>query len=124
MSGIKSIYVDSSACVRVKWGEGEQFRIDSRVRQGSIMFSGLFSVYMDGAMKEVKIMMRRREVRFLEDAREWRFPGLLYADDLVPSGESKEDLRAILGRFAEVCRRRGLKCNADKSKVMVLNGEE
>ena len=28
------------------------------------------------------------------------------------------------GRFAEVCRRRGLKVNACKSKVMVLNGEE
>ena len=29
-----------------------------------------------------------------------------------------------MGRFAEVCRRRGLKVNAGKSKVMVLNGEE
>ena len=31
---------------------------------------------------------------------------------------------AILGRFFEVCRRRGLKVNSGKSKVMVLNGEE
>ena len=30
----------------------------------------------------------------------------------------------MMGRFAEVCRRRGLKVNAGKSKVMVLNGEE
>ena len=30
----------------------------------------------------------------------------------------------MVGRFAEVCRRRGLKFNAGKSKVMVLNGEE
>ena len=29
-----------------------------------------------------------------------------------------------MGRFAEVCRRRRLKFNAGKSKVMVLNGEE
>ena len=29
LSGIKSMYVDSSACVRVKWGESEQFKIDS-----------------------------------------------------------------------------------------------
>ena len=27
-------------------------------------------------------------------------------------------------RFAEVCRRRGLKVNGFKGKVMVLNGEE
>ena len=31
LSGIKSMYVDSSACVRIKGGESEQFRIDSGV---------------------------------------------------------------------------------------------
>ena len=61
---------------------------------------------------------------FLEDGREWRLPALLYADDLVHCGESQEDLRATVERFAEVCRRRGLKVNTGKSKVMVLNGEE
>ena len=37
LSGIKSMYIDSSACVRIKGGESEQFRIDSGVRQGCIM---------------------------------------------------------------------------------------
>ena len=36
MSEIQSMYVDSSACVRVKGGESEWFRIDSRMRQGYI----------------------------------------------------------------------------------------
>ena len=39
-------------------------------------------------------------------------PGFLYADELVLCIESEEDLRAILGRFVEVCRRGGLKFNA------------
>ena len=56
--------------------------------------------------------------------REWRLPGLLYADDWVLCGELEEDLRVMVGRFAEVCRRRGLKVDGGKSKVMVLNGEE
>ena len=30
----------------------------------------------------------------------------------------------MVGWFAEVCRKRGLKVNASKSKVMLLNGEE
>ena len=30
----------------------------------------------------------------------------------------------MVGQFAEVCRKRGLKVKAGKSKVMVLNGEE
>ena len=51
-------------------------------------------------------------------------PGLLHADDLVPCGESEEDLRVMAGWFAEVCRRRELKVKASKGKVMVLNVEE
>ena len=80
----------------------------------------LFNVYVDGVMKEVKMGMGRREVSFLEDEREWRLPGLLYADDLVPCGESEEDLRVMVERLAEVCKIRGLKVNAGKTKVMVL----
>ena len=51
-------------------------------------------------------------------------PDLLYADDLVLCGESEEDMREMVGRFVEECRRRGLKMNAWKSKAMVLGGEE
>ena len=50
--------------------------------------------------------------------------GLLYADDLVLCSESDEDLRPMVGRLAEVCRGRGMKLNAGKSKVIVLDGEE
>ena len=42
----------------------------------------------------------------------------------VRCGESEEDLSVMVGQFAEMCRRRGLKVNVGKSKVMVLNGEE
>ena len=47
---------------------------------------------------------------------EWRLPGLSYADDLVLCSESEEDLRAMVGQFAEVCRRGGLKVNEGKRK--------
>ena len=78
---------------------------------------------MDVVIK-VKMGMERRGVRFQEERREQRLPGLLYADDLVLCGESEEDLRAMVRRFAEVFRRRGLKVNAGKSKVIVLGGEK
>ena len=70
MSGIKSMYVDSSSCVRVKGSESNRFRIDSGVRQGCTMSPWLFNVYMDGMIKEVKIRMGQREVRLLKDGRE------------------------------------------------------
>ena len=78
---------------------------------------------MGAVMKEVKMGMRRRGVTFMEEGRELRLPGLLYSDDLVLCGERVEDLRVMLGWFAEVCRR-GLKFNAGKNKVMALNREE
>ena len=58
-----------------------------------------------------------------EDGREWMLPGILYADDLVLCGELEEEIWAVVICFVEVCRR-GLKINADKNKIMVLNGEE
>ena len=122
LNGVISMYVNSLVCVRVKGCESECFRIDSGVRQVDIRSLCLFNVYMDVVMKELKMGIGRRGVRFQEEGREWRLPGLLYADDLVLYGESEEDLRLIVGRFIEVCRRRGLKCNAGKSKVMMLAG--
>ena len=52
--------------------------------------------------------MGRSGVKYLEEGREWRLTSLLYADDLVVCGEMEEDMRALVGRFAEVCMRRGL----------------
>ena len=60
----------------------------------------IFNVFIDGMIKEVKMGLWKRGVRFMGDGREWIFPGLLYAGDLVLCGESEEDLRAMLGRFA------------------------
>ena len=39
-------------------------------------------------MKEAKRGMGRMGVKFLEEGREYRLAGLLYADDLVLCGES------------------------------------
>ena len=70
VGNVKSIFGDSLSCVRVKWGESEWFKIDNGVRKGNIMSPWIFNVYMDAVMKEVKMGMGRRGVRFLEDGRE------------------------------------------------------
>ena len=83
------MYVDSLPCVRVKGSKSEWFKRDSGVRQGCIMSHWLLNVYMDAMVKEVKMGIGRR--------REWKLPGLLYADNLVLCGESKESLMAMVG---------------------------
>ena len=47
----------------------------------------------------------------------------MYADDLDLCGESEEELKGMVGLF-DGCRRRELKVNAGKSKVIILNREE
>ena len=104
MNGIKIIYVNSLACVRVKGSESK----------GCIISPWFFSERSEEVVENGNG----------EEGREWGLPGFLYADDLVLCSESVEDLRAMVGRFAEVCRRRGLKVNVGKSKVLELGGKE
>ena len=78
LSGIKSMYVNSLACVSLKGGESECFRIECMVRQRCMMFPWLFNVFTDGMKKEGKI-----GIRFLEEVEGWIFPDLLYAEDLT-----------------------------------------
>ena len=84
---LKSMYVNSLSCVRVKGGESECLWINNNVRQGFIMFPWILNVYVDAMMKDVKMGMGRRRMRFQKEGREWRLPDLLYADDLVLCGE-------------------------------------
>ena len=45
LNRIMSMYVNKVACVKVKEGESECFRIDIGVRKGCIMSPWLFNVY-------------------------------------------------------------------------------
>ena len=58
-----------------------------------------------------------------EESRVWRLIGLLYVDDLVLHGKPEEDLWAMVGCFVELCKRRGLKVNAVKRKVIWVGVE-
>ena len=95
LSGIQSMYVDSSACVRVKEGESEWFRIDNWVRQGCIMSPWLFIIYMGGMIKEVKMGMGRMG----------ESGDCLASCIQMNCGESEEDLRVMVGQFAEMCKK-------------------
>src|SRR5678816_3523316 len=76
---------------------------------------------MDDVMKELEVGVTRDSVRMMENGREWRVPYLLYEGDLVLCGESEESLRILVERFGRVCKRKGLKVNVDKNKVMVVS---
>ena len=89
-----------------------------------MMSPSLFNVYMDALMKEVKVEMGKMELGFMEEGKDGRLPGLLYANNLVLRDDTEGKIKMIVGRYVFVFRRRGLKVNADKNKVIVSGGEE
>ena len=124
LEGIKSLHEGSKACVRVNGTLSEWFEIKNGVKQGCVMSPWLFNIFMDGVMKEVRQGMGTRGVRLVRGREEWWISDLLYADDVVFVAESERELRELIDKFNRVCKRRGLKVNADKSKVMIMGGTE
>ncbi len=58
LSAIKSFYEAASACVKICGETSEHFKIKVGLRQGCVMSPWLFSIYMDGVMREVKGKVR------------------------------------------------------------------
>ncbi len=79
----------------------------------------LFSIYMDGCIREMKVGVRDLGARLNVRGVEQPLVVGLYADDTVLLAESEGMLQKIVDEFDRVCRRK-LKINADKSKVMVF----
>ena len=64
VNGIKTMYVNSLACIRIVEDVSGCFRIKSGVRQGFIISSWLLNMYMNAMMKELKMGMERLGVIF------------------------------------------------------------
>ncbi len=118
LEGVRSFYENASASVRVNGELSESFKLEVCVRQGCVMLPWLFNIYMDGCIREMIVgvweLCARLNVRGVEQ------PLVLglYADDKVLLAESEGMLQRIVDEFERVCKRRKLKVNAGKSKVM------
>ena len=124
LGGIKSLIEGSRACVKVNGVTSDWFEIRNGLKQGCVMSPWLFNIYMDGVMKEVKQGMSNKGVQLVCGKIEWRISDLLYADDVAFVAESGSELNEMVNKFNRVCIRRGLKINADKSKVLIVGGRE
>ncbi len=124
LRGIRSFYENSSASVRVNRELSESFNVEVGVRQGCIMSPWLFSIYMEGRIREMKLGVQDLGARLNVRGVEQPLVTGLYADDTVLLTESEGTLQRMVDEFDRVCKRRKLKVNAGKSKVMVLREQE
>ena len=86
MRGIKSMYVDSSSCVRVKGDESERFRIDSGVKQSFIMSPLAPQCINECSDERAENEGGDHGSDISGEEREWKLPGFLYTSDLVLCG--------------------------------------
>ncbi len=119
LSAIKSFYEEASACVKINVETSEHLEIKVGLRQGCVMSPWLFNIYMDGVMRKVKGKVGEAEVRLYDEGRKWVLNSILFADDTVLIAESERNLQNLVTVFDSVCKRRKLKVNVNKSKVMI-----
>ena len=98
------LYTDSKSRVCAASGNSELFNIGVGVHQGSTLSPLLFVIVMEEVSKQV----RRGGV--------WE---MLYANDLVLTAESREEVEEMFRRWKEAMELRGLKVNVAKTKLMV-----
>ncbi len=96
------------------------FNVEVGVRQGCVMSPWLFSIYMDGCIRGTKVGVRDLGATLNVRGVEQPLVAGLYADDTVLLAESEGMLQRIVDEFDRVCKRRKVKVNAGKSKVMVF----
>ena len=100
---VMALYQDACTVVRTDMGDSGDFKVGVGVPQGSVLSPLLFVVVMDVVTREAR------------EGLPWE---LLYADDLVVTAPSKEDLQRKVKAWRDCLRRKGLKVNEGKTKVM------
>ncbi len=100
------------------------FAVEVVVRQGCVMLPWLFNIFMDGCMKEMKCKVGNAGAKLRLNGEDWSVVTCLFVDDTVLLAESEGDLQRVVNEFYSVYKRRKLKVNAGKSKVMVFEKRE
>ena len=119
LKAVQSFYVDSRACVRVGNDVSERFPVNVGLRQGCVMSPWLFSVYIDGVIREVNIRVLGKGLELLSaNGGRFEINQLLYADDAALVADSEEKLCRLVSEFGRVCERRKLRVNVGKNGVM------
>ena len=103
----------------------EWFPVNVGLRQGYVMSQWLFTVHMDGVVREVNVRVLGKGLELLSaNGGRFEINQLLFADDTALVADSEEKLCRLVSAFGRVCERRKLRVNVGKSKVMRCSRNE
>ena len=100
---VQSMYKDERSRVRVGDGYSEEFGVGVGVHQGSVLGPLLFIIVLEALSREFRTGCP------------WE---LLYADDLMISAESMEELLVKVQTWKTEMEKKGLRLNMGKTKIM------
>ena len=93
LRGVKSLYVGSKACFRVRNEVSEWFPVRVGLRQGCVMSPWLFNLYINGVVREVNAQVLGRGLKLADgNDNEWELNQLLFVDNTVVVAESERKL--------------------------------
>ena len=114
----KLLKADSRACVEVGNDSSEWFPVNVGFRWGCRMSPWFFNVYMDGVVREVNVRALGKGLELLS-ANSSRFEiKQPFADDIALVTDSEEKLSWLVSEFGRISKRRKLRVNVGKRKVM------
>ncbi|XP_058483140.1 uncharacterized protein LOC131458247 [Solea solea] len=100
------MYANCEAAVRCAVGVTEKFKVEVGLHQGSALIPFLFAVVMDRLTDEV-----------IQES-PWT---MMFADDIVICGESRDQVEEKLKRCRYALERRGMKVSHSKTEYMCVN---
>ena len=100
---VQSMYKDVRSRVRAGDGFSEEFGVGVGVHQGSVLSPLLFIIVLEALSREFRT------------GSPWE---LLYADDLMISAESMEELLVKVQTWKTEMEKKGLRVNMGKTKIM------
>ena len=111
-TALKSLYQDVKCCVRVNGNDTPWFDVTSGVRQGCVLSSTMFSVFIND------LATRINEAGLDVTIDDVIVSILLYADDIVLIAPDTRSLQSMLDIVSDWCQLWGLDFNPQKSKVV------
>ncbi len=110
-NAIESMYVNTSSAIKINNKQSVVY-ITSGMRQGDVLSTTLFNIYINDLAKEIKYLNIGISIG------ELKVSILLYADDLVLLAESEKDLQRVLDKLNKWCLKWKMQVNQSKSNVV------
>ena len=109
---LRNLYAGQEATVRTGHGI-DWFQIGKGVQQGCILSPCLFNLYAEYILQNARLDEAQAGIKITER----NINNLRYADDIIPMGESKEELKSLL-KVKEESEKVGLKLSILKTKIV------